>query len=147
MKAGKKPALPANAAATAMATRSTSARKAWQTRQSPRYLASRSERRSKQALSSWAEANRWKVVFFEGKRGAPRTGVVDAVLVRIAHAQPDVIEVRLVQLKGGAGGLTAAEIARLKRALVSMRSTWVLAAFDGAVLHFLPEDHDPKHGA
>ena len=118
-------------------TRSAAARRAWATRKSPRYRASRSERGSKEALASWAKANGWKAVFFEGKTGAPRTGVVDAVLIRIARAEPDVLEVRLVQLKAGSGGLTAREIARLKNALQVMRTSWVLAAFDGTELHFV----------
>ena len=134
-------------AATAFAARSVAARKAWATRTSPRYRAGRSERRSKQALLAWAEANGWRVVFFEGRTGAPRTGIVDAVLLRLARAKPDVVELRLVQLKAGAGGLTAGEIARLKGALQAIQCEWVLAAFDGTELHFLSGDLHSGHGA
>ena len=102
----------ATTAAAAFAARSVAARKAWATRTSPRYRAGRTERSSKEALSGWAKANGWRVVFFEGSTGAPRTGIVDAVLIRLARAKPDVVEIRLVQLKAGAGGLTAHEIAR-----------------------------------
>lgn len=77
-------------------------------------------------------------MFFEGATGAPRTGVVDAILVRIKPRDPDAIEIRLVQLKAGSGGLTAREIARLKQAVASISTDWLLAAFDGQTLHFLP---------
>jgi hypothetical protein len=79
------------------------------------------------------------VVFFEGRTGAPRTGIVDAVLVRIAPRQPDSIELRLAQLKAGAGGLTATEVKRLKAAASQVAANWSLAAFDGNELHFVPD--------
>lgn len=142
-KTAKKLGTVVGVAAATLAVRSAAARKAWLTRKSPRYRAGRSERTSKEALSAWAEANGWRVAFFEGRTGAPRTGIVDAVLIRIARGEADVVEIRLVQLKGGGGGLTAREIARLKGAVEAMRCDWVLAAFDGAELHFLPEDRHP----
>lgn len=120
-------------------SRSEGAKKAWETRRSARYRASKSERASKAALASWCRANGWKAMFFEGDTGAPRTGVVDAIIARIRPDDADGIDLRLVQLKSGVGGLTAAEIARLKRALVSMSTDWVLAAFDGDALHMLPD--------
>jgi hypothetical protein len=118
--------------------RSNGALKAWATRRSARYKASKSEQASKAALIAWCRANRWKVLFFEGDSGAPRTGIVDAVLVRIKPRQADAIEIRLVQLKAGSGGLTAREIARLKQAVASISTDWLLAAFDGQMLHFVP---------
>jgi len=54
--------------------------------------------------------------FFESASGAPRTGIVDAVMVRIKPSKPDAIEVRLVQLRAGVAGLRAAEVTRLKKA-------------------------------
>ena len=149
MKAGttKKLGVTAATAAAAFASRSVAARKAWATRTSPRYRATTTERTSKQALSEWAKARGWRVVFFEGSTGAPRTGIVDAVLLRLARAKADVVEIRLVQLKGGAGGLTAREIARLKSAVQAIRCDWVLAAFDGTELHFLSGDQHAGHGA
>jgi len=125
--------------------RSIGARKAWETRRSARYRAAKSEKASKAALSSWCRANGWKVLFFEGHSGAPRTGIVDAVIARIKPGNADAIEVRLVQLKSGAGGLTGAEIARLKRALATLSTDWLLAAFDGETLHLLPDM--PRPGA
>ena len=149
MKAGtaKKLGVTAARAPVAFASRSVAARKAWATRTSPRYRAARSERTSKRALAAWAAAHGWRVVFFEGSTGAPRTGIVDAVLLRLARAKADVVEIRLVQLKAGAGGLTAREIARLKSAVQTIRSEWVLAAFDGTELHFVPGDPHAGHGA
>jgi hypothetical protein len=119
--------------------RSAGAKKAWATRRSARYRASKSERASKAALAAWCRANRWKVLFFEGDTGAPRTGIVDAIIARIRPDDADGIDLRLVQLKSGGGGLTAAEIGRLKRALTTLSSDWVLAAFDGRELHLLPQ--------
>lgn len=95
--------------------RSEAAIKSWVTRRSPRYRAAKSEKSSKTALSEWCQENGWKVVFFEGPSGSPRTGIVDAVIVRIKPRDPDAIEVRLVQLKSGVAGLTGAEVARLKK--------------------------------
>jgi hypothetical protein len=133
--------------AAAFAARSVAARKAWATRTSPRYRAGRSERASKRALSAWADAHGWRVVFFEGSTGAPRTGIVDAVLIRLARAKADNVEIRLVQLKAGAGGLTASDITRLKTAAQAIRCEWILAAFDGTELHFLSGDQHSGHGA
>ena len=112
--------------------------KAWAARRSAGYKARKSEQASKAALTVWCRSNGWKVVFFEGDTGAPRTGVVDAVLARIKPGDADAIEIRLVQLKAGSGGLTAREIARLKQAVASISTDWLLAAFDGRTLHFVP---------
>jgi hypothetical protein len=119
--------------------RSKAAKKAWVTMRSARWRSSKSERASKQALSLWCAANGWRVIFFEGHTGAPRTGIVDAVIARIRPREADGIDIRLVQLKSGAGGLTGREIARIKEAVVQTSMGWLLAAFDGKTLHFLPE--------
>jgi hypothetical protein len=119
--------------------RSAAARKAWETRRSARYRASKSEKASKSALVSWCRANGWKVLFFEGRTGAPRSGIVDAIIARITPGDPDAIELKLVQLKSGVGGLTAREITRLKKAVTRLSKDWLLAAFDGNTLHIVPE--------
>ena len=103
-----------------------------------------SERARKNALSAWCQDNGWKLVFFEGAKGSPRTGIVDAVMVRINPGSPDAIEVRLVQLKSGAGGITGIEIRRLKQALAKLSADWLLGAFDGETLHLVPDI--PKRG-
>jgi hypothetical protein len=123
--------------------RSTAALKAWATRRKPHYRARQTEAASKVALQRWCHDN-WKVVFFESASGAPRTGIVDAVMVRIKPSKADSIEVRLVQLKGGVAGLTAAEVTRLKKAASSLSTDWLFAAFDGAALHLVPDV--PKRG-
>jgi hypothetical protein len=64
---------------------------------------------------------------------------VDAIIARISPGDADAIELKLVQLKSGAGGLTAREIARLKEAVPRLSKDWLLAAFDGNTLHILPE--------
>src|SRR2546426_169726 len=115
--------------------RSRSAKRAWATRRSSRYRASKSEAASKTALSTWCRTNGWKVVFFEGPTGAARTGIVDAVITRIAPRAPDTVDVQLVQLKSGLGGLTGTEIRRLKAAAAQLSTGWILAAFDGQTLH------------
>jgi len=115
------------------------ATKARVTPRSAPWLASRSERASKKAskraLSDWCKDNGWKVVFFEGTASHPRTGIVDAVMTRIKPSNQDLVEIQLVQLKSGLGGLTGAEIRRLKNAVSSLSKNWVLAAFDGETLH------------
>jgi len=45
-------------------------------------------------------------------------------------------------LKGGKAGVTAAEIARLKKAARGATVNWVIAAFDGEVLQLIPELRD-----
>jgi len=128
-------------------TRSRAAKKAWLTRQSPKYRADQSERASKEALRAWCRHAGWKVLFFEGVTGAPRTGIVDAIIARIRRCEPDGIDIRLVQLKSGTGGLTASEIARMKCAVEDLSRDWLLAAFDGQILHFLPDIPDTKRKA
>jgi len=115
---------------------SATAKKAWITRNSPQYKAKLSERKSKQAFANWCKSNGWKIIFFEGKSGAPRTGIVDAVIVRIASNNADKLDVRLVQLKSGSAGLTATEMARLKKAVMNVSVDWLFAGFDGDDLHF-----------
>ena len=117
---------------------------AWRTRRSAVYKAKKSEAGSKAALSIWAADNGWKVVFFEGKSGAPRTGIVDALLTRIAPRQPDLIQVRLVQLKSGSAGFRAAEVKRLKSAVTNLKASWYFVGFDGQDLHWSGEA-DPSN--
>lgn len=128
-------------------TRSCAAKKAWLTCHSPKYQTDRSERASKEALHAWCRHAGWRVLFFEGATGAPRTGIVDAVIVRIRPGEPDDIDIRLVQLKAGASGLTASEITRMKRAVEGLSRDWLLAAFDGQTLHLLPDVPDAKRTA
>ncbi|MBM4424417.1 MAG: hypothetical protein FJ030_13685 [Chloroflexi bacterium] len=122
-----------------MTDKSLAAKKAWATRNSPKYKARRSETASKQALANWCKSNGWKILFFEGESGAPRTGIVDAMIARIASNDADTLDIRLIQIKSGTAGLTAAEISRLKQALDKASVNWLLAAFDGEAIHFLPE--------
>jgi len=72
-------------------------------------------------------------------RHAIATVFVQQLIVRIKPREPDAIEVRLVQLKSGGGGLTGAEITRLKRAVAQLSTDWLLAAFDGQTLHLVPD--------
>jgi hypothetical protein len=97
------------------------------------------EARSKDALRLYCEENKWRVVFFEGKTGAPRTGIIDAIIFRISRQNADVLELRLVQLKGGHAGASGAEVARLKKASEAVSVAWLIAAFDGESLHLLSE--------
>jgi len=82
-------------------------------------------------------------VLFESASWAPRTGIVDAVMVRIKPSKPDAIEVRLVQLKAGVAGLTAAEVTRLKKATAALSTDWLFAAYDGATRHLVPDVPKP----
>jgi hypothetical protein len=120
-------------------SRSAAALRAWGTRRTPQYRARRTEAASKAALQQWCRANNWKLVVFESASGAPRTGIVDAVMVRIKPGKPDAIEMRLVQLKAGLAGLTAAEVTRMKKAATAVSTDWLLVAYDGTTLHLVPD--------
>jgi hypothetical protein len=98
------------------------------------------EAASKEALRLYGAEHGWRVAFFEGKTGAARTGIIDAVLFRLGRTNSDLLDVRLVQLKGGNAGVTAREIARLKEAISIAKLGWLIAEFDGDVLHLLPDD-------
>lgn len=101
------------------------------------------EAQSKDALRLYCEEHKWSVGFFEGKTGAPRTGIIDAIIFRISKGNADTLELRLVQLKGGHAGASGAEIARLKKASETVAVSWLIAAFDGESLHLLSDDPAP----
>lgn len=121
--------------------RTEAARKAWQTRRriSAFAKAKAAEAASKEALRAYCEERRWRVAFFEGRTGSPRTGIVDAIVFRIDRKDADRLDVRLVQLKGGKAGVSGAEIARLKKAAKNAAVNWAIAAFDGETLHIVPD--------
>jgi hypothetical protein len=98
------------------------------------------ETASKEALRAYCEQQGWRVAFFEGKTGAPRTGIIDAIMFRVSRKNSDVLDLRLVQLKGGKAGVSGAEIARLKKAVGTVETDWLIAAFDGETLHLLPAE-------
>jgi hypothetical protein len=50
------------------------------------------------------------------------------------------LDVRLIQLKGGKAGVSRAEIGRLKKASASAVVGWLIAAYDGETLHVVPDD-------
>jgi hypothetical protein len=127
--------------------RSVSAKKAWATRRTASYKASRSEKASKVALQKWCRANGWKILFFEGESGAPRTGIVDAIIARISSFDADSIDIRFVQLKSGSSGLSAKETLRIKQATEKVSLDWIAALYDGNVIHFLPDMPLTKKGA
>ena len=93
--------------------RKQAALKAWTTMRGPAWKAKRSARLSQRALEEWADEAGFKVVFLDAASGNPRTGIVDAVLLRIQPRAADQLEVYLVQLKGGAAGFKPYEMARL----------------------------------
>lgn len=98
------------------------------------------EAASKEALRLYCAGNGWRVAFFEGETGAPRTGIVDAIMFRVSRKCSDVLDLRLVQLKGGKAGVSGAEITRLKKAVGAVETDWLIAAFDGETLHLLPNE-------
>jgi hypothetical protein len=100
------------------------------------------EAASKEALRLYCAENFWRVGFFEGETGAPRTGIIDAIMFRVSRKNADVLDLRLVQLKGGKAGVSGAEIARLKKAVGTVETNWLIAAFDGETLHLLPNEPD-----
>lgn len=83
------------------------------------------EAASKEALRVYGDGHGWRVAFFEGETGAPRTGMVDAIVFRISRQNADVLDLRLVQLKGGKACVSGAEITRLKRASPAVVVNWL----------------------
>jgi hypothetical protein len=125
-----------------MRNRREAALKAWKTIRSRRAFikARASEAASKAALEAHCEETGWKLAFFEGKTGAPRTGIIDAVAFRLSRTNADALDVRLIQLKGGSAGISGREMTRLKKAVEAATVDWMIAAFDGEMLHTLPEE-------
>jgi hypothetical protein len=117
-------------------------KKAWKTIRNKKawIKAHAAEAASKAAFKVHFEKEGWRVAFFEGKTGAPRTGIIDAVVFRLSRNNSDVLDLRLVQLKGGKAGVSGAEIARLKKAAGDVVVNWLIAEFDGETLHLLPND-------
>jgi hypothetical protein len=99
-----------------------------------------SEGASKEALRLYCEQHGWKLAFFESASGSPRTGIIDAIAYRLGRSNADLLDVRLVQLKGGKAGVSASEIGRLKKASAGATVNWLIAAFDGETLHLVPDD-------
>ena len=116
--------------------------KSWKTRRmkSAFIKVRASEAASKEELKRYLEKRGWHVVFFEGRTGSPRTGIIDAFAFRLDRKDADGLNVKLIQLKGGKAGITGREIARLKNAAANAKVTWALAAFDGVTLQVVPED-------
>ena len=99
-----------------------------------------SEVASKEALRTLCDKKGWKLAFFEGKTGAPRNGIVDAVAFRLMPGSPDLLDLRLIQLKGGGAGASGAEIRRLKKAVEGVKPRFLLALYDGEEIHQLHAD-------
>ncbi len=120
--------------------------KSWQTRRAMSAFAKAraSEAASKEALKLYCQKHGWKLAVFEGATGAPRTGIIDAIAFRLGRKNADLLDIRLIQLKGGKAGVTAAEIGRLKKAAEGATIKWMLAAFDGESLHLVPDDSIEK---
>ena len=104
--------------------------------------AAAAERASKVALRKYCDAHGWHVAFFEGKTGAPRTGIIDAIVYRLGRQNPDKMDLRLVQLKGGGAGIKAEEIGRLKAAAEYLGVKYLVAEFDTKrnKLELLPDE-------
>lgn len=98
------------------------------------------EAASKEALRSYCQEHGWKAAFFEGESGSPRSGIIDAIAFRLSRRNADVLEIRLIQLKGGKAGVSGPEIARLKKAVSGATVNWMIAAYDGETLHLIPEE-------
>jgi hypothetical protein len=100
------------------------------------------EAASKEALRAYCQEHGWKIAFFEGATGLPRTGIIDAVAFRLGRKNADALDVRLIQLKGGKAGVSGREIARLKGAASLASVRWMIAAYDGEALHVLPDESE-----
>jgi hypothetical protein len=86
------------------------------------------------------EKRGWRVVFFESARGAPRTGIIDAIAYRLARKNPDLLDIRIVQLKSGNAGIKGQEVTRLKQAAEAVKVEWLMAWYDGEALQLVPDD-------
>ena len=119
-------------------------KKAWNTIRNKRAWdkAHAAERASKNALRRYCKAHGWHLAFFEGKTGAPRTGIIDAIAYRLGKQNPDEMSLWLVQLKGGKAGVTGEEIRRLREAAEKLKCEPMIAAFDGKALQFLQNAPD-----
>ncbi len=117
---------------------SSPAKKAWATRRSAVYRARRTARDSQAAFEQWAQQQGWRVVFLDAPSGNPRTGIVDAVLLRVRPRSKDQIDVRLVQLKSGQAGLTSTEFERLCSAVEHVNVEGLGAFWDGTDVHTAP---------
>jgi len=113
--------------------------KSWRTRRIRAAFAKAraAEAASKEALRAYCQKGGWRLAFFEGETGAPRTGIVDAVALRVGRRNRDLLDVRLIQLKGGKAGVSGLEIACLKKAAADTMVNWLIAEFDGKALHLL----------
>ncbi len=120
--------------------------KSWRTRRAMSAFAKAhaAEAASKEALRLYCRKHGWKLALFEGATGSPRTGIIDAIAFRLSRKNPDLLDVRLIQLKGGKAGVSGAEIARLKKAAEGATVSWLIVAFDGESLHLLPDDSAVK---
>ena len=125
-------------------SRTEAALKSWKTRRirDAWRKAHIAEAASKDALQLYLKERGWRVAFFEGKTRAPRTGIIDAIAYRLGRKQPDRLDLRLIQLKGGKAGISAREIARLKKAAAEVKVEWLIAAYDPdeKSLQFLPDE-------
>ena len=96
------------------------------------------EAASKRALEMYCKKHGWRIAFFEGATtGAPRTGIIDAIAFRLGRKNCDLLDLRLIQLKGGGAGVTGREIARLEQAAAGATVKWLVAESDGDTLHLL----------
>ena len=130
-----------------MATKSKArspAQKAWETRRRPVYRAAKAEARSKEALTEWAAAKGFHVVLLDGPSGRPRTGIIDALLIRHRSDDADVLEIYAVQLKGGGAGMTPRETTRLKLAAARVAAEALIVLHDAKELHFLPAEPEGR---
>ena len=121
-----------------MTSASSPAKKAWATRRSPNYRARQTARGSKVAFEEWAQQHGWRVVFLDAESGNPRTGIVDAVLIRVRPRAKDQIDVRLVQLKSGVAGLTGREFDRLCAAVERIQVEGLAALCKGPSVFTAP---------
>jgi hypothetical protein len=117
---------------------------AWKTRRNRKAWgkAHQVEKDSKNALEEYCQERGWYLAFFEGPTGAPRTGIIDAIAYRLGRHNPDKMDLRLIQPKGGKAGVTAEEIGRLKKAARGVDIKFLIAEFDGKrnTLELLPDE-------
>ena len=119
--------------------RSKAAKSAWRTMRGSVWKARQTARRSQDALSDWAKSSGFRIVFLDAASGNPRTGIADAILLRIRPRAADQVDLYVVQLKAGSAGLKATEMARLTRTASAIKATPLIVLHDPVEkqLHFL----------
>jgi hypothetical protein len=116
----------------------TSGRKAAQTRKWRRAasLAHRHSQNAKTFAKYELSKKGYKCISLDSKKGYEYKGVVDLVAVKRNRKNPDLLEVMLLQVKGGNAKITRDEMNRLRAATRNVKVQWNIAEKPGRTIRF-----------